>query len=200
MSLPETSRKDYVRAMPHVISLSYTFVKRGAGNLCSSIRGIGCLLESVLRLGVTALPVKTRDVAGSIRIVIADDHTLFRDGLSKLIEAEPGFEIVGEAVNSQMLIIVAKEAKPDIILLDLAMPLRDGMWALRALSEAGIQARTLLFTASIEKRRLIQALRLGAYGVIPKDTPARKLFEGIRCVMAGQYWVGRDSVSDLRTS
>jgi two-component system nitrate/nitrite response regulator NarL len=132
-----------------------------------------------------------------IRILIADDHPLFRDGLRRLLQAEPGFEVVGEASDGEGLAELAQATQPDIILLDLSMPRRDGMEVLRELSAARCRARTLLLTAAINKPQIVQALRLGAYGVIMKESTTQKLFESIHCVMAGQYWVGRESVSDL---
>jgi DNA-binding NarL/FixJ family response regulator len=132
-----------------------------------------------------------------IRILIADDHPLFRDGLRRLLTSEPGFEVVGEASDGDELLGLVRKAKPDILLLDLSMPRRDGMTVLRELSAAKIPVRTLLLTAAIDQGQIVQALRLGAYGVILKESTTQRLFDSIRCVMAGQYWVGRESVSDL---
>lgn len=132
-----------------------------------------------------------------IRILIADDHPLFRDGLRKLLQTEPGFEVVGEASDGDELVGLARKAKPDILLLDLSMPKQDGMEVLRALAAAKVPVRTLLLTASINKSQIVQALKLGAYGVILKESTTQRLFDSIRCVMAGQFWVGRESVSDL---
>lgn len=132
-----------------------------------------------------------------VRVLIADDHSLFREGLRKLIESDGGFEVVGEASDGEMLLALAKQVQPDVILLDLAMPRQDGMETLRGLAAAELQVRTILLTASIDKSQIVQALKLGAYGVILKESTTQKLFESIRCVMAGQYWIGRESVSDL---
>jgi DNA-binding NarL/FixJ family response regulator len=132
-----------------------------------------------------------------IRILIADDHPLFRDGLRRLLQSEPGFEVVGEASDGDELLGLVRKAKPDILLLDLSMPRRDGMAVLRELAAAKIPVRTLLLTAAIDQGQIVQALRLGAYGVILKESTTQRLFDSIRCVMAGQYWVGRESVSDL---
>src|SRR5581483_9815647 len=137
------------------------------------------------------------NVPTPIRILIADDHALFRDGLRRLLQSEPGFEVVGEASDGEVLLPLARKTKPDILLLDLSMPRQDGMEVLRELSESDIPVRTLLLTASIDKSQIVRALRLGAYGVILKESTTQRLFDGIRCVMAGQYWVGRESVSDL---
>lgn len=132
-----------------------------------------------------------------IRVLIADDHALFRNGLRKLLEAEEGFEVVGEASDGEMLVEMARQMQTDVVLLDLSMPRQDGMDALRELAAAEIPVRTLLLTASIDKTQIVQALKLGAYGVILKESTTQRLFDSIRCVMAGQYWVGRESVSDL---
>lgn len=137
------------------------------------------------------------NAAPPIRIVIADDHPLFRDGLRRLLQAEPGFEVVGEASDGEMLLNLVRNSIPDVILLDLAMPRQSGMDVLRELSSSEIPVRTLLLTASIDKSQIVQALKLGAYGVVLKESTTQRLFDSIRCVMAGQYWIGRESVSDL---
>lgn len=139
----------------------------------------------------------TRMSPAPIRVLIADDHTLFREGLRRLIESEPGFEVVGEASDGEMLVDMARRSRADIVLLDLGMPRQDGMEVLRSLLDAEIPTRTILLTASIEKSQIVQALKLGAYGVVLKESTSQRLFDSIRCVMAGQYWLGRDSVSDL---
>lgn len=132
-----------------------------------------------------------------VRVLIADDHSLFREGLRKLIESDGGFEVVGEASDGEVLLALAKQTQPDVILLDLVMPRQDGMEVLRGLAAAELQVRTILLTASIDKAQIVQALKLGAYGIILKESTTQKLFESMRCVMAGQYWIGRESVSDL---
>lgn len=136
-------------------------------------------------------------VPNPVRILIADDHTLFRDGLRKLLQVEPRFQVVGEAADGEMLVALALETKPDLILIDLSMPRQDGMEALRQLAASDFSGRSLLLTASIEKAQIVQALKLGAYGVILKESTTKALFDCIRCVMEGQYWIGRESVSDL---
>ena len=138
-----------------------------------------------------------KDVPPPVRILIADDHTLFRDGLRKLLESEPGFQVIGEASDGEMLLALARETQPDLILVDLSMPRQDGMDVLRELAAAEFPGRTLLLTASIEKAQIVRALKLGAYGVILKESTTQRLFDCIRCVMAGQFWIGRESVSDL---
>jgi len=132
-----------------------------------------------------------------IRILVADDHPIFRDGLRKLLEAEPDFRVIGEASDGQEAVKLAHELKPDVLLLDLAMPRQPGLDALRELSAAATPVRTILLTVAIEKAQLVEALQLGARGVVLKETSTELLLKSIRSVVAGQYWVGREAVTDL---
>ncbi len=133
----------------------------------------------------------------NIRIVIADDHPIFRDGLRKLLEAEPGLKVVGEACDGAEAVAMARQLTPDILLLDLSMPRLPGIEALRELVSTPTPVRTILLTAAIERAQIVEALQLGARGVVLKESATQMLLRSIRTVMAGQYWVGRESVSDL---
>lgn len=133
-----------------------------------------------------------------IRILLADDHPILRDGLRRLLEAEPGFKVVGEASDGAEAVKLALQLKPDLLLLDLAMPRRTGLEALRDLSAAPTSSlRIILLTAAVEMQQIIEALQLGARGIVLKDSATQLLLKSIRCVMAGEYWVGREAVSNL---
>src|ERR1700758_914296 len=134
-----------------------------------------------------------------IRIVIADDHPIFRDGLRRLLEAEPNLTVLGEASDGAEAVKMARQLKPDILLLDLAMPKHPGLEALRDLSTGGGSSpvRVILLTAAAEKSQIVEALQLGARGVVLKDSATQLLLKAIHTVMAGEYWVGGESVSHL---
>jgi two-component system, NarL family, nitrate/nitrite response regulator NarL len=133
----------------------------------------------------------------SIRILIADDHPVFRQGLISIFRNESEFEIVGEASDGRQALRLIKQSKPDILLLDLLMPALTGLDTLRELSASSTPVRTILLTAAIAKEQIAQALQLGARGIVLKDESTQVLLESIRTVMAGQFWVGRQKVENL---
>ena len=134
-----------------------------------------------------------------IRIVLTEDHPILRDGLRRLLEAESDLKVVGEAADGGEAVKLAHQLKPDLMLLDLAMPRIPGMEALREMSAAqGSNAvRVIILAGAIEKKQIVEALQLGARGVVLKEFATRVLFEAINAVMAGEYWVGRERVSNL---
>ena len=132
-----------------------------------------------------------------VRIVIADDHFIFRAGLRRLLEGEPGFQVVGEAADGTEVVPLVEQLRPDVLLLDMAMPRLPGLEVLRALAAREAAVRTIVLTGAIDPPAFVKALQLGAWGLVMKEAPTELLFKGIRSVVAGQYWVGRDSVSDL---
>ena len=137
--------------------------------------------------------------AATVRIVIADDHTIFRDGLRRLLEAEQELEVVGEAADGNDAVAQTTQLEPDVLLLDLNMPRMPGMEAMRELSAAGNGKNTkiIVLTAAIERIQIVQALQLGARGVVMKEAATQLLMKAIRTVMAGEYWIGREAVGDI---
>jgi len=131
------------------------------------------------------------------KILIADDHPIFRDGLRRLLESEPGFKVVGEACDGVEAVEFVRKFNPEILLLDLAMPRRPGLEALRELSHNSVTVRVILLTAAAEREQIVEALQLGARGVVLKDCGTEILMKSIRAVLAGEYWVGRETVSNL---
>lgn len=137
--------------------------------------------------------------ADAVRIVIADDHPIFRKVLKSLLDAEPRFHVVGETENCDEAVRLSRSLRPDVLLLDLAMPGLSGMDAFGELAgeSAPNPVRTILLTADIQRPEIVKALQLGAAGVVLKTAPPDLLFKSIRAVMAGQNWIGSECVSDL---
>ena len=133
----------------------------------------------------------------SVRILIADDHPIFRDGLRRLLESEKGFKVIAEACDGIEAVEFVRKLKPEILLLDLAMPRRAGLEALRELSSDSAPVRVILLTAAAEREQIVEALQLGARGVVLKDCGTEVLMKSIRAVLGGEYWVGREPVSNL---
>jgi two-component system, NarL family, nitrate/nitrite response regulator NarL len=138
-----------------------------------------------------------REQAGAITVVIADDHPIFRDGLRRLLGAEPGFEVIGEAGDGRDAVEKAAKLRPDVLLLDLAMPNGNGLQALQDLLELRLPVRPVLLTAAIDSADTVRALRLGARGVILKESATQLLFKCLHSVMNGEYWVGHERVQDI---
>ena len=139
--------------------------------------------------------------AQPVRIVIADDHPIFRDGLRRLLEAEPDLKVLGEASDGAEAVRLARQLKPDILCWIWRCPSIRDWKRLRDLSTGtGANAtpvRVILLTAAAEKSQIVEALQLGARGVVLKDSATQLLLKAIHTVMSGEYWVGRESVSNL---
>jgi len=133
--------------------------------------------------------------AHTIRIVIADDHAIFRDGLRRLLATQQDFQVLAEASDGKEAIELAKELRPDVLLLDLAMPRVPGMEVLRELAHQQAAVRTILLTAAIQPFAVTSALQLGARGIVLKASPPEMLLSSIRAVCEGQFWVGSEPVA-----
>jgi two-component system nitrate/nitrite response regulator NarL len=132
-----------------------------------------------------------------IRILVADDERLFREALRALLETESGFSIVGDAADGADALKLVRRVKPDVLLLDLAMPRLPGLDALRTLAKSSPRVRTIVLTAAIRREDVVTALYLGARGVVLKDAAPEILFRSIRAVFEGGYWLGDEAIRDL---
>jgi two-component system, NarL family, nitrate/nitrite response regulator NarL len=133
----------------------------------------------------------------TISVLIADDHALFRESLRKLLENESDLVVVGEAGDGRDAARLAAELRPDVLLLDLRMPAGPGLQCLREMARAVSPVLTLVLTADAGDSEVVEALQLGARGVVMKHSAPDMLFKSIRSVVAGEYWVGRERVADL---
>ena len=120
-----------------------------------------------------------------IRILVADDHPIVRDGLVAVLSTQPDFEVVGEAADGRQVVEQALALQPDVILLDLEMPEVDGVQALEQLRKLGQSVRAVVFTAFDTDERILSALRAGAKGYLLKGAPREELFNAVRVVHAG---------------
>jgi DNA-binding NarL/FixJ family response regulator len=125
-----------------------------------------------------------------IRVLIADDHPMVRQGLRVFLELEPDLEVVGEAADGAEAAALTAELLPDVVLLDLVMPGVDGLAALETLAEQGLADRALVVTSFGEYRSALPALRAGARGYISKDVDPAALATAVRAVAAGHVLLG----------
>ncbi|MCK6630154.1 MAG: response regulator transcription factor [Anaerolineae bacterium] len=124
-------------------------------------------------------------MANPIRILVADDHPVVRDGLVAILGTQPDFEIVGEAGTGAEAVERARELRPDVMLLDLEMPDLDGVEVLRRLSQSNPEIRGIVFTAFDTDERILGAVQAGAQGYLLKGAPRKELFDAVRVVHAG---------------
>jgi len=125
----------------------------------------------------------------AIRILLADDHALVRQGIRELLTAQPEFEVVGEAATGTEALAQALETRPDVVLLDIHMPSGDGLWATTEISREVPSARVLVLTVSTDDEHLKETLRRGAAGYQLKSSPSDSLFQAIREVARGETTV-----------
>jgi len=133
----------------------------------------------------------------TIRIVVADDHPVVRFGVRNMLISEPGFEVVGEAEDGDDAITQTLELEPDILLLDLLMPRLPGLEAMRAIMTKSPRVKIVLLTSTITQQQIIEALQIGARGIVLKDSVAGDLSQALRAVLGGDYWIGGERVANL---
>lgn len=125
----------------------------------------------------------------TVRILIADDHPIVRDGLKKLLLLEDDFEVVGEAGDGREVLEKVHDLDPDVLLLDLRMPNLDGLSALQALQQGNKHTRVIVLTASEDKNEFVQAMKLGCSGIVLKQTAPELIVKSIRKVHGGEIWL-----------
>jgi len=132
-----------------------------------------------------------------IKILVADDHAVFRDGLRKLLEGADDISVVGEASNSNECIKMLGKFKPDILLLDLRMPEKDGLEVLTEVNFDSLPTRVIVLTAAEDDGDVVRAMRLGARGVVLKQSASDLLLKGIRQVHDGEIWLDNHMTAEV---
>jgi two-component system, NarL family, response regulator YdfI len=136
-------------------------------------------------------------MSDAIRLLIADDHLIVRQGLRLILETEDGFELVGEAANGAEAVKLAGELQPDVILMDLRMPGMDGLTAIEKLSEEQPEIAVVILTTFNEDELMVRGLRAGAKGFLLKDTDRETLFDSIRAAARGETLLKPDVIARL---
>ena len=135
------------------------------------------------------------DTSTPVRIAIVDDHPIFRDGLRRLLESESDFSVIAEGTDGMDAIRIARDERPDVLLLDVAMPRLDGVNALSATEMS--ETKVIVLTAGLDERQVSKAIELGARGIVLKESATRLLIDSIRGVMEGKLMLGPDVAAIL---
>jgi DNA-binding NarL/FixJ family response regulator len=133
----------------------------------------------------------------TIRILLADDHNVVRQGLKMFLALDPELEVIGEATNGAEAVEMARTLQPDVILMDLLMPVMDGITAIETIRAAGIDTEILAVTSVLEDDAVIRAVRAGATGYLLKDTDAAELCRAIHAAAAGQVQLAPQAAARL---
>jgi two-component system, NarL family, nitrate/nitrite response regulator NarL len=134
---------------------------------------------------------------GAIRVLIADDHPVVRLGVRNILKTDDAFEVVGEASDGKEAIARTLALSPNILLLDLSMPDMPGLEAMRTITTDSSRVKILLLTASITPQQIVEALQIGARGIVTKDAIADELTKAIGAVFEGDYWIHGERVFNL---
>ena len=144
------------------------------------------------------MPDEVSDVGSdAIRVLICDDHALFRRGLIMVLESEEGIDVVAEAEDCEEAIEKAEEAAPDVVLMDVRMPRMSGIEATRAIADAVPTAKILMLTVSDEEEDLYEAVKAGATGYLLKEISIEEVANAIRAVVTGQSLISPSMASKL---
>lgn len=137
----------------------------------------------------------------SIKILIADDHAVVREGLRSYIQIQPDMDVVGEAINGIEVVKKARSMKPDIILIDIVMPQQNGIEAIKQLKQEEIPSRIIVITSFAEEDKIFPAIKAGALGYLLKDSSPEELVQAIRDVHRGESYlhptIARKVIDDL---
>jgi two-component system, NarL family, response regulator LiaR len=126
---------------------------------------------------------------GAIRLLIVDDHAVVREGLRAFLALQDGIEVVGEAADGDEALAAAERTRPDVVLMDLVMPRRDGVEAMRELRRRAPEARVIVLTSYLDDERLLPALRAGASGYLLKTVAPDELARAVRAAAAGEAMI-----------
>jgi two-component system, NarL family, nitrate/nitrite response regulator NarL len=143
-----------------------------------------------------AIPT-TEQRGGAIRVLIADDHPVVRLGVRNMLNTDDTFEVVGEASDGKEAIARTLALSPNILLLDLSMPNMPGLETMRAIMTDSSRVKILLLTASITPQQIVEALQIGARGILTKDALIDERRTAIGAVFEGDYWIHGKRVSNL---
>ena len=121
-----------------------------------------------------------------IRILIADDHPIVRQGMELVIASQSDLELVGQATNGEEAVRLVNETCPDVIIMDLKMPVKDGLTAIREIKAAKLDAQILVLTSFQDDDNVFTAIKAGAMGFLLKDSPPEHLLNAIRTVHRGE--------------
>jgi len=149
------------------------------------------------KVSKTPPPKARTQTAPVVRILLADDHPVVRIGVRNMLQVNDGFDVVGEASDGDEAIAQTLELQPDILLLDLLMPRLPGLEAMRAIMNGSPTVKIILLTSTITSQQVIEALQIGARGIVLKDAVTDHLTTAIRAVSSGDYWIGGKRVVNL---
>jgi DNA-binding NarL/FixJ family response regulator len=136
----------------------------------------------------------------TIKVAVVDDHPLYRQGVVRLLEPEEDLTLVAEAANGMEAVLLIERYQPDVLLLDLKMPVMDGLQTLNEISKRRLNARVIVMIANDERDKAVRAVRLGARGIFFKDADPTLLAKSIRKVYAGEVWIDNPILSQALES
>lgn len=129
-----------------------------------------------------------------IRLVLADDHPIVLDGLETLFRLEPDFQVVARCMDGEECLAAVRRLHPDVLILDIRMPRRDGLWVLRELQREKSPTQVVLLAAELDEQDVLEALRLGVRGMVLKELAPQMLLQCVRKVFAGEQWLEKQAV------